>query len=77
MGLVREERIKSYRICFLFGLIFSLWISSALSGWVGPEEMVSATWGNGTGEIGIELGDTIDRFPQNILIGSNGKILVN
>jgi hypothetical protein len=68
--------MKLYRIYMLIGIVFIVAASTAQGGWIGPTELVSATWGQGAGQVGLEPGDSFDRFPRSLMIGADGEILI-
>ena len=44
--------------------------------WEGPTEVVSGGWGTENGQFGINYGDSIDQFPNMIVISTTRRILI-
>ncbi len=66
---------KTFRMAGLLFLLLSYApVASAL--WSGPNEFVSGGWGTGDQNFGFNSGEIKDQFPQNILILSDGKIII-
>ncbi len=57
--------------CFMF------LVSRAYGGWIGPQEVVSGTWGSGAGQFYFASGDSFDSFPKNINVDKDGVILIS
>ncbi len=69
MGLKRKSIIAILVIKLSF-------VSITYAAWEGLAEVVSMTWGQGNGQVGLESADTADTFPRSILISSDNKIAV-
>lgn len=67
--------MAAYRMA-LMTIISLLCVPLAYGGWNIPTEIVSMTWGQGVGQVGIKKEDTFSRFPQQLLVTSDGVILV-
>ncbi len=43
-------------------------------GWTGPLDVLSTTFGNGNGQVGLQQGDTGDEFPWRMAVSPTGRI---
>lgn len=48
--------------------------AQAYGGYTGPSEVLSTTWGNGDGQVGLQKGDSGDEFPWKIAYSPSGRI---
>ena len=67
--------LKSKNILLAFLIVISF-AAITHAAWEGPVEVVSLTWGQGAGQVGLKSADTADIFPTDILIALEGKIVV-
>ena len=59
-------------------MLILLWLYPFLSmaSWKGPTKIIHAAWGDAPYKFGFNQGDTRDQFPINVLIMTDGKIII-
>jgi len=70
--------VKNIKVIMII-LIGIIMLSPHLSysGWIGPQEVLSGTWGTGVGQFYYFAGDSFDFFPKRFGIDTNGNIFIN
>lgn len=43
---------------------------------IGPSDVLTTTWGNGNGQVGLQYGDTEDKFPWKLAVSPAGRIAI-
>lgn len=67
--------IKKAIIIFLLTII-TINPFDVFAAWQGPQEVLSGTWGTGTGQFYLFKGDSGDYYPKDISIDKNGLIII-
>lgn len=70
MGMTERALV----VFFLLEIFCGLNVSNAE--WLGPENMVTGDWGNGSGQFGKEIGDNADICPVMAAVTADGKMIV-
>lgn len=76
--MIRNRNGTKTRATFI-GMLILLMLSiydSTNAAWQGPVEVVVGTWGNSSGQFGIEYGDTNDSFPRSFGVTKAGKVVI-
>ena len=69
MGLNIGLRIMALLLLVIFPV-------NASGSWSGPSEAIQGGWGTGDTQFGFNSGELKDQFPENLLILSDGKIII-
>ncbi len=62
------------KIILIIILLILTLSSQSHAGFVGPTEVLSATYGSGNGQVGLREGDSGDEFPWRIAVSPTGRI---
>jgi hypothetical protein len=65
------------KIILLSFLGLFLLTSNSHAGWQNPVEIIRGAWGNGPSQFFFGAGDTVDTFPRDIGIDSQGRLFIN
>ncbi len=64
------------KIQYLSIIFFVFLTSNVFGAWQGPSEIVTASFGSATSQIGIEYGDSFDRVPKLFVVDGGGNIII-